>query len=151
MPDICSICLKSVKSKSIQCDICDQWAHQPKCSGLTQKQFEILCQPNSTDWYCHSCINTLLPFPQASQKTSSVTHSSELSDEIKSTLVELNNVVADLTTTDNNEDEIEIQFHANSCSYLSCKEFNSLATKTPTNFSVFHLNIVTLSKLFNEL
>ena len=67
---------------------------------------------------------------------------SELSDELKSLLAGLNKVVIDLTSDDDEEeDEFVIQFHANSCSYLNCDEFNSIVSKTPSNFSAFHLNI----------
>jgi len=47
--------------------------------------------------------------------------------------------------------ELEIQFHSNSCSYLNCDDFNSIISKTPTNFSVFHLNIASMPKHFDEL
>ena len=54
-------------------------------------------------------------------------------------------------TNDNNEDELEIQFQSNSCSYVGCNEFNSLISKTSSNFSAFHLNIASISKHFDEL
>jgi len=53
--------------------------------------------------------------------------------------------------SDDNEDELEIQFQSNSCSYVDCNEFNSLISKTNQNFSAFHLNIASMSKHFDEL
>ena len=151
--DYCPICTKLVSDKcnSIQCDICDLWVHQSKCSGLTPKQFEVLSQPNSANWYCPNCINTTLPFPTAESVSTGVSPGSKMSDNLKSLLSDLNKVVSGLMTNDDDEDELEIQFHANSCSYLDCVEFNSIISKTPTKFSAFHLNIASMSKHFDEL
>lgn len=108
--------------RSIQCDICDSWIHQSKCSGLTHKQFDTFCMPNSDSWFCPSCISTTLPFPL--DASDSVNPDSNLSDELKSLLTNLNNVVTGLARDDVSEDECEIQFHSNSCSYLDCSELN---------------------------
>ena len=95
-----------------------------------------------------------MPFPADTTKpvsSNSVSLGSELSDELKSLLADLNKVVIDLTSDDDDEDESVIQFHANSCSYLNCDEFNSIVSKTPSNFSAFHLNIASMSKHFDKL
>ena len=95
-----------------------------------------------------------MPFPVDTTKpvsSNSVSPGSELSDELKSLLADLNKVVIDLTSDDDDEDEFVIQFHANSCSYLNCDEFNSIVSKTPTNFSAFHLNIASMLKHFDKL
>ena len=94
-----------------------------------------------------------MPFPVDTTKpvsSNSVSPGSQLSDEFKSLLADLNKVVINLTS-DDDDDELVIQFHANSCSYLNCNEFNSVVSKIPTNFSVFHLNIASMSKHFNKL
>ena len=158
MSDFCPICLKPVSEKSkgsfIQCDICNHWTHQHRCSGLTQKQFEFYSEFNSENWYCSDCINFNLPFPvdPPVPPTNSVPPGSGMSDELKTLLADLNKVITDFTSDDDvEEDDIEIQFQANSCSYVNCEEFNSIASKTRTNFSAFHLNIASVSKHFDKL
>ena len=159
----CPICTKSVSDKcnSIQCEICNLWVHQFRCSGLTRAQFDSLSL-NSDSWHCPSCINTILPNSDALQdlstdsKTSNqqscgVPSGSNLSDDIKSLLSDLNKVVTGLTTTDDDEDDLEIQLQTNSCSYVDCSEFNSILEKTENNFSAFHLNIASISAHFGEL
>ena len=156
--NICPVCTKSVSEKcnSIQCDICNLWIHQFKCSGLNRKQFEDFCKPNSDSWYCPNCVNTLFPFSNpkhvatSNQQNNSILPNN-LSDELKSLLSDLNGVVTGLTASDDDQDEFDIQFHSNSCGYLNCSEFNSIVSKTPTNFSAFHLNTASISKHFDEL
>jgi len=70
-------------------------------------------------WHCPICINTVLPFPidtKSSPDTSNISPDTNLNDDLKTLLADLNNVVTGLTTSgDNEEDELEIQFHSNSC------------------------------------
>ena len=151
----------SDKCNSIQCDICDLWVHQFKCSGLTKSQFDSLSL-NTDSWYCPSCINTILPKSDVlndistdpnttTQQPAGSSSGSNVSDDIKSLLTDLNKVVTDLTTNDDEEEELEIQFQTNSCSYVDCNEFNLISNKTVSNFSAFHLNIASISAHFDEL
>ena len=66
-------------------------------------------------------------------------------------LTDINKVVTGLVTNDKEEDELELQFHSNSCSYTSCEEFNTILSDNPTDTSAFHLNIASISKHFDEL
>ena len=157
MTHICPVCSKPVSEKccSIQCDNCDLWVHQNKCSGLSMSQFKVFCQPNSDNWCCPTCTDFALPFHYQNndvpdENVSSDTSGSNLNDEIKSLLNDINNVVTGVISS-NNEDDLETQFHSNRCSYLDCNEFNSMFSKIPTNFSSLHLNIASLSKHFDEL
>ena len=155
--DICPICGKSVSDKcnSIQCDICDLWTHQFRCSGLSLKQFNALSQPHSNNWYCPVCVNNALPGSDVFEtniqqpKITSIP-SSSLSDELKLLLSDFNDVVTGTTTSDE-EDEDTIQFHNNSCSYVDCNQLNSLISKTQIGCSAFHLNIASMSKHFDKL
>ena len=150
----CSICFKNVseKSESIQCNTCNLWIHQPKCSGLTKAQFDVYTKPNSGSWFCQNCNNLKLPFPaEVAKPSNDVPSGSEMNDKLKALLSDLNKVVTSLTSDDDDEDELEVQFQSNSCSYLNCDEFNSIVSKTPTNFSAFHLNIASMSKHFGKL
>ena len=150
----CPICSKNVSDKcnSVQCDICDQWVHQLRCSGLSRKQFESLSLPNSGNWFCPMCINRALPFPleQLPKPNSNRKSPGALSDRLKSLLSDLNKVVTSINS-DEIDDELEFQFQAHSCSYVDCNEFNSIVSKSPSNLSAFHLNIASLSKHFDEL
>ena len=146
----CPICTKNVSDKcnSIQCDICDQWVHQVKCSGLSRKQFESLSLPNSGNWFCPVCINRALPFPLEVKAKISKKSPGSTSERLKSTLSDLNKVVTSINS-DEIEDELEFQFQAHSCSYVDCKEFNSIVSKSPSKFSAFHPNIASLNNLKN--
>lgn len=145
----CSVCTKNVSDKcnSIQCDICDQWVHQRKCSGLTKKQFEVLSL--SGTWFCPNCINISLPFPVELNTNFSGNVPGDKSDKLLSLISDLNKVVTSLS--DDIEDELEFQFQAHSCSYVDCDEFKSIASNTPSKLSAFHLNIASLSKHFDDL
>ena len=146
------ICLKPVNcGRSIQCDICDLWIHQSRCSGLSLPQFEAFCVPNSDSWYCPKCINLTLPFPTeaAPQVCNSVTPGNNLSDDLRSLFSDFNEVVTGIDSS-SDEDDCEIKFQSNSCSYVNCTEFNSIFSKTPTNLSAFHLNIASNPKHFDE-
>ena len=151
----CPICSKPVseKCRSIQCDNCELWVHQSKCSGLSLSQFETFCKPNSDNWCCSSCTNLALPFHNQHYlpiEDLGATSSSIVNEKLRSLLKNLNDVVTGSIPNDN-EDDLETQFHSNRCSYFDCDEFNSLFSKTPTNFSSLHLNIASLSKHFDEL
>ena len=113
LPEKCSICLKNISDKcnSIQCDICDKWVHQFKCSGLSRKQFEALCLPGSENWFCPVCINRTLPFPLEPEPKSNNKTYNGISDRLKSILSDLNKVVTSLNS-DEIEDELEYQFQA---------------------------------------
>ena len=148
----CPICTKNVSDKcnSIQCDICGQWVHQLKCSGLTHKQFVTFCLPTSEKWFCPVCLNRTLPFPLEVKTGTCKKTPGAISDRLKSMLSDLNKVVTSLNS-DEIEDELEFQFQAHSCSFVECKEFNSIVSKSPSKFSAFHLNIASMSKHFDEL
>ena len=68
---------------------------------------------------------------------------------MKTLLSDFNKVVTGTTTSDDGEDNI--QFHNNSCSYVDCNEINRLFSQTQICTSVFHLNIASLSKHYDEL
>ena len=155
--DLCSVCGKTVSEScnSIQCDICDLWTHKSKCSGLTRKQFEVLTLPDSPNWYCPICIDSALPGSEVfntNPKNSKNTNISgfNLNEELKILLSDLNKVVTGTTASDE-EEEDNIQFHNNSCSYLDCNELNDVISKTDFDCSAFHLNIASMSKHYDKL
>ena len=165
----CPICFKSVSEKcnAIQCDICDLWVHQFKCSGLTRKQFKSLSDSVSDSWHCPNCTRSLFPDPDIfnsdiedeeppspedlQNNTNDVAPDSNMNDHLTLLLEDINKVVTGLTTNDEEEDELELQFHSNFCSYVSCNEFNTILSDSPTKASAFHLNIASMSKHFDKL
>ena len=77
-------------------------------SGLTKAKFDAYTQPNSGSWFCQNCVNLNLPFPaEAAKPSNDSSSSSEMSDKLKSFLSDVNKVVTDLTTSDD-EDELEV-------------------------------------------
>ena len=73
-----------------------------------------------------------------------------LSDELKTLLADFNKVVTGTTASDEDEED-NIQFHNNSCSYVDCNKLNELLSQTKTCTSAFHLNIASMSKHYDEL
>ena len=152
--DICPVCGKKVSEKcnSIQCDICDLWVHQFRCSGLSHSQFRALCEQDSQNWYCQTCINSNLPGSDVyiDLPSKADNPSPSLSVELKTLLSDFNKVVTGTTASDEDEEE-NIQFHNNICSYADCNELNRLISQTKVCTSAFHLNIASISKHYNEL
>ena len=147
----CSICRKCVSDScpSILCDNCDNWVHHPKCSGLNSTQFEALSQPNSSNWFCPKCLNSILPFPSSPAETPKAVRPSRsnLSDELKSLLSDLNTINND----HNNIIETDsANFSSTSCKYMEYQDFNMETQNTKSNFSTLHLNISSMSKHFDE-
>eukprot|EP00111_Clytia_hemisphaerica_P005667 TCONS_00016451-protein len=150
----CSICLKSVSNNCncIQCDICDLWVHQKKCSGLSREEFQSFSENNNNDnWYCPRCINNALPLPPEESIQQPDAGGPSLNENLKSILSNLNDIVTGITTSDNDENFDDIQFQSNTCSYTTCEEFNSLLSHKSEGLSAFHLNISSISKHFDKL
>ena len=164
----CPVCFKDVPEKcdAIQCDTCDLWVHQLNCSNLPRKRFIELSKPTNTDeWHCPVCmklpdsdifdsdIEDTEPSSQEdlNRNTNNDAPDSNVNDKLISLLTDINKVVTGLVTNDEEEDELELQFHSNSCSYASCEEFNTILSDNPTDTSAFHLNIASISKHFDEL
>ena len=56
----CSICLKKVMNKTnIHCKLCNYFVHS-NCANLNKNEIKQLELPPS-DWYCPSCIESILP------------------------------------------------------------------------------------------
>ena len=136
----CGICGKSVNSnhKAIQCDICNHWIHI-KCNGLTSNDYASL-QNSSEPWFCTKCIVENLPFGQAVSPLSYNRNISSL--EIKEFLSKRNSLELDQAMTGT--------MSGVNCKYYDANEFFNLDLGS-NNFSLFHLNISSLSKHYEEL
>ena len=136
----CGICCKSVNrnQKAIQCDICKFWVHI-KCNGLNANDYTSL-QNSEDDWFCCNCLNEILPF---GVKSSSLTYDNNLSSvEMKQFLSQLNSLATDEVST-------ETMAGVN-CKYYDPDEFSSLQVNSD-KFSLFHMNIASLSTHLDEL
>ena len=136
----CGICGKPVNSshKAIQCDICDFWIHI-KCNGLSANEYASL-QISSEVWFCTKCVSDNLPFGQT---VSPLIYNKSLSSvEIKEFLAKLNSLEFDEAMTES--------MSGVNCRYYDVNDFSNLDLGS-NNFSLFHLNIASLSKHFDEL
>ena len=61
----------------------------------------------------------------------------------------LNEVVDDTVVID--DEEPEFSLNSTSCKYYEYQDFNVLSQNTKSNFSIFHLNIASMAKHFDEL
>ena len=71
MVDKCSICQKTVRgnAKAVLCDICKKWVHTG-CNYISKSSYEILKESDDSEtFYCSSCLNTVIPFGNESDKT----------------------------------------------------------------------------------
>ena len=69
MPEFpCGVCSKNVNTNhhAICCDICDQWVHI-RCNLLDDKDYNKLKNNPESDFYCITCVKTLLPFNNLSE------------------------------------------------------------------------------------
>ena len=157
----CPVCFKIVPEKcdAIQCDTCNFWVHQANCSGLPRSQFLKLTKPaNSDEWHCPICMklpdsdvfttnlnDTEPPTTEdLSDNSNSDTSGSNVNENLIPLLTDINKIVGGLVTNDDEDDELELQFHSNSCSYASCDEFKSILSENPSETSAFHLNIASI-------
>ena len=125
--------------KAIQCDICDHWIHI-KCNGL--KSSDYLSMQNSSDsWFCSNCIADNLPFGQTA---------SPLSFNNSLSSVEIREFLHELNSLDLDEMVVVEGVGGVNCKYYDVNEFSDLDTSL-NYFSLFHLNIASLTKHYDEL
>ncbi|XP_057295684.1 uncharacterized protein LOC130624132 [Hydractinia symbiolongicarpus] len=133
----CRICLKSVASnhRAIMCDVCGFWVHI-KCNGLNATDYEML-QNSNDNWFCLKCINDSLAF---NDKSTPLVFNYALSS------TEKRKFLSNLNTLNNSPSEND----NTNCKYYDSVEFVSQNFNS-SYFSLFHLNISSLSKHFNDL
>ena len=124
---------------SIFCDNCNLWVHQSQCSSLSLSEFETLSQPNSKSWFCPKCLNSTLPFFFPHMKNlrglPKELHLFPLNDKLKYLLLNLNNVVSDLT---DDSDISEANFKSTKCNHYEYQNLNNLSQISNCNFSLIH-------------
>ena len=148
MTDICKVCLKTVKisDMAILCDHCDNWIHI-KCNNLDKLDYEML-KSTADPWFCISCTSNILPFCNRHGKAKetitppiNLFHHNELFQLIKN----LNN----LTDESSNDDANSLNV---SNKYRDPKYFCNLQGNIKSkSLSIFHHNVCSLSKNFDQL
>ncbi|XP_057310678.1 uncharacterized protein LOC130648640 [Hydractinia symbiolongicarpus] len=137
----CGVCGKSVNSnhKAIQCDICKFWIHI-KCNGLNADDY-ISLQNSDELWFCCKCINKILPFGST---TPPLVYDKSLSS------MEMKRFLSQLNSIEINEVPHPETMGGVNCKYYDPIEFSALQVNSD-KFSLFHMNIASLSKHIDEL
>ena len=151
----CKICLKSVHSnhKAIQCDNCDNWIHI-KCNKLESVDYELLKGKN-LPWFCISCNECIFPFGNLTDQQFFI-HAKNININFETPSVlnisppkHLQSIFNEFNNTSNNNNDEE--FSINCKLYYDVESFNTSKFKSKDYFSIFHLNIASLSKHKTDL
>ena len=142
----CGICNKIIgkNHRYIRCNICNYKVHI-KCNETDDRTY-LKMKKNEETTFCIKCNEDLLPFfPTLNKNHNDVTRISELSslNSVKSFFKGLNEINND-QINDNNDSLPPIN-----CKYEDITSFNYSNNKM--EFSLFHLNIASLSKHKEEL
>ena len=160
----CRSCNKNVNEnhKEIQCDICDIWIHI-KCNFLNKNDYEYLQNSPNSPFYCIKCIEENLPFSKLLNKEfcisiiNGVDNYNEnmnidfLLPSQNTTIDKLNTYIQQkfqLMTSETDDDDDTPPIN---CNYYSVEEFKQAKFNAEKSFSIFHMNISSLNKHFEEL
>ena len=140
----CRVCQNNVNnnSKSIQCDHCDSWVHF-KCSNLSIAEYDHLDQ-SSELWLCPVCLSESLPFSSDISK-----HKNLEKSPYNELFSQLNQQLENIQENER-DDEFENLNIPIKCSYMSSAELNDKFPTSDNTFSIFHLNIASLSLNFEN-
>ena len=146
----CPICDRLIRddSEAIFCNFCNSWVH-PKCNLLNSQDFKTLCDSNPNEsWSCLKCNCEILPFASCFSITND---DSELTSTKNSPALQtFLDSASSLLTDDSSEVEDPLAPHKIHCNYYDPDEFNSTLPEH-SGLSLFHLNINSLSKHFDNL
>ena len=140
----CRICQKKViNCKAICCDCCDSWVHF-KCSNLNNLEYDRLDQCSDL-WFCAVCLSESLPFSPDINMPDVLTKSpfTELFSQLNQRFESIQE-----PEDDDEVDELNV---LTKCSYMDIAELNKRCSGSKINFSLFHLNIASLSLNFENL
>ena len=149
------MCSKNVNKnqKAIQCNQCDFWFHA-SCNGISKKEYESFVQEDdSVPWYCLPCqiLNwaEIFPFGLLTQSELLELYGVDLPSQLTSlpqleTYSRLENL-PHLNDFDLDENLV----HTINSKYHKISELSRMSTNN--TFSLFHVNIRSLSKHFDEL
>ena len=138
----CGICEKPVANnhQAINCDKCCLWIHI-KCNKINKETYIYLMRENS-HWYCMLCTKTFLPY--------SLLIDNEFKQTVIGRQVKFTHIAKPAIS--NTENFIKaINSENNITKYFTIKDLNSTFNDIGSPFSLFHLNINSLSFHFDEL
>ena len=138
----CGICEKPVANNHqvINCDKCGLWIH--KEFNKINKQSYIYPIRENSHWYCMLCTKTFLSY--------SVLNNNEFKQTVIGKEVKFTHIAKPAIS--NTENFIKAVNSANNITkYFTTKDLNSTFNDIGNAFSLFHLNINSLSFHFDEL
>ena len=158
----CGICLKNIANnhRAIRCNLCNYKIHI-KCNKTDVKTYEKIIR-NDDPQFCLKCKEELIPFQKLSDQQFLFTASKGLdinldclknsifpSKSLKMFFTEINyfNQIDNNNEDDNSNEEDNTS--GINCNYVDIESFNHTPNKK--DFSLFHLNIASLSKHKDEL
>ena len=173
--NLCSICIKHVKTNCIFCDICKLWVHK-NCANLSTAQLSNISNTDE-DWYCQKCLNDTFPFSSLTNEdiTNNITNefpfnniSGDLPLGIDDNLADLYDNCSSLNfepftftnnkgyfMTDNADPDDNFYKHMSTNSlYYTEEQFKHKfagSKEESTNFSIIHLNCRSLPSNYNKL
>ena len=161
----CSVCKFIVQNnhKAIYCDICHLWTHL-KCTPFSHDEYNALSN-SSESWFCPPCTSALFPFNHFEEDTDFYFSLFDFNripcfdtellktkcfnpflDDSDSRHLLLNSDI----DPDSNLFKDNSHLLSN-CIYLTSNEFNNIPPPSSVSFSLFHINISSLSKQFDYL
>ena len=138
----CGICEKPVANnhQAINCDKCSLWIHT-KCNKIN-KQTYIYLMCETSHWYCMLCTKTFLRY--------SVLNDNEFKQTVIAKQVKFTYISKSVIS--NTENFIKaINSENNFTKYFTIKDLNSAFNDIGNPFSLFHLNMNSLSFHYDEL
>ena len=148
----CSVCSKNVKANAIKCNNCDHWSHA-HCNGISKSEYEILVgEDESVPWYCLPCTikdrSAIFPFGYESNIELFNLYDIDLPSLLE--MLPSYDLVSKLSNMPNlNKSDLDENFiHTINSKYHSVSDLIQL-NKMSTDFSLFHVNIRSLSKHFD--
>ena len=156
----CNVCNKTIASnhRKIHCNCCDKQSHV-KCNKLDPKTFEKMKLDKTT--LCITCKVENIPFQriddiELAAVNKCVNINSELIREISVTSLSLKKLFNDINSTSNfnSSQPLPLKDDNSDEMMINCKYVDLCKFKPPTNkknISLFHTNIGSLEKHFEEL
>ena len=164
MSFICPVCTEKWKTgqKSIQCTSCQGWVHhnnRKNCSGLTNSEFVIHSNEIDKPWDCDKCVAKsfiVLPFANNDENDwLNFNPNTKLSDDIKIiNAVQVSDLISKCDTAANNivmNNDVDDHVPCINSKYYDIEQINSLKLDKPSSFGLFHVNIASLEKHFDDL
>ena len=165
----CAACNKNISENcdSIECDTCSKWIHK-KCNKLSNADFKRLQEEgDSAPFSCIVCINDAIPFSSISntefhqiatkgnlpdQTNNAGNQNYPISPLIESHIKQLNTYL-NQNITQQNDDDIDDNDNLSpiNCNYFDYDEFNKASFNSNKSFSIFHLNIHSITHHIDEL